>query len=142
MTASGGPPPSGPPPGGPYPPGPPPPYGYPPGPPVAEKTIMPVIGGILIIVGAVIGVITGIFFIVGTAWLIPVDVLGVAELLMICGVIYLIISLIALMGGIFAVQRKAFGFAIVGGILALLVGSVIFGLIGLILVAISRKEFQ
>ncbi len=145
MTASGGPPPSGPPPGGPPPPGPPPPYGYPPGPPVVEKTAMPVVGGVLIIIGALVGLATGALLIVGSAALMPVDVPGVSDvsgILMICGVVEVVICIIALIGGIFAVQRKAFGFAIVGGILALLFGWFIFGLIGLILVAISRKEFD
>lgn len=142
MTASGGPPPSGPPPGGPPPAGPPPQYGPPPGPPAVEKTALPVAGGIFIIIGAIFGIIMGALFLVGTAWLIPVDILGMAGLLAICGIVYLIASLIALVGGIFAAQRKSFGFAIVGGILALLFGGFIFGLIGLILVAISRKEFR
>ena len=147
MTASGGPPPSGPPPGGPPPPGPPPPgpqppYGYPPGPPVVEKTALPVVGGVLIIIGALVGIATGAMLIVGSAALMPVDILGMSEILAICGIVEVVICIIALIGGIFAVQRKAFGFAIVGGILALLFGWFIFGLIGLILVAISRKEFE
>jgi len=86
--------------------------------------------------------LTGAMFIIGSAWLMPVDITGLTELMAICGAIYLVLSIIALIGGIFAIQRKAFGFAIVGGILALLFGAFIFGLIGLILVAISRKEFE
>jgi hypothetical protein len=120
---------------------PPPPYGYPPGPPVVEKTVMPVIGGILILVGALFGIAMGALFIIGTAWLIPIDITRLSAMFTVCGVIYMVISIIALIGGVFAIQRKAFGFAIVGGILALLFGGFIFGLIGLILVAISRREF-
>jgi hypothetical protein len=123
---------------------PPPPYGYPPGPPVVEKTVMPVIGGILILIGALVGIATGAFFIVGASLFMPIDItgFGLSELMAVCGIIIVVISIIALLGGIFAMQRKAFGFAIVGGILSMLVGSFIFGLIGLILVAISRKEFR
>ncbi len=102
---------------------------------------MPVIGGILIIVGAFFGIAIGAMFIVGTAWLMPLDISGLSALFVVCGVVYLLISVLALIGGIMAVQRKAFGFAIIGGILAMLFGGFIFGLIGLILVAISRKEF-
>ncbi len=141
MTASGGPPPGGPPPQGPPPQGPPPPYGYPPGPPVVERTVMPVIGGILIIVGAFMGIAIGAMFMVGTAWLMPVDITGLSAMFFVCGIVYLLISILALFGGVMAVQRKAFGFAIIGGILSMLFGGFIFGLIGLILVAISRKEF-
>jgi hypothetical protein len=120
---------------------PPPPYGYPPGPPVVEKTIMPTIGGIMIIIGALVGITTGAFLVIGASWLMPVDITGLSELLAVCGIIAVVIGIIALLGGVFAVQRKAFGFAIVGGILAMLFGWFIFGLIGLILVAVSRKEF-
>jgi hypothetical protein len=136
MTASGGPPP----------PGPPPPYGYPPGPPVVEKTAMPVVGGVLLIIGAIAGIAQGALFIVGSAVIMPIDIAGVSELLAICGVIFLVTNLIGLIGGIFAAQRKTFGIAIVGSIMVLIFGGFfignIFGLIGLILVAISRKEFD
>ena len=149
MTARGGPPPGAPPPGapppgGPPPPGAPPPYGYPPGPPVVEKTVMPVIGGILIIIGAIVGFATGAFLIVGASLFMPIDItgFGLSEMLAVCGIVIVVLSIIALLGGVFAIQRKAFGFAIIGGIFSILVGSFIFGLIGLILVAVSRKEFR
>ena len=60
---------------------------------------------------------------------------------MACGAILIVVAIIALLGGIFAVQRKNFGFAVVGGILSL-GGWFIPGLIGLILVAISKDEFR
>ena len=151
MTASGGPPPGAPPPGapppgGPPPPGAPPPYGYPPGPPVVQKTAMPVVGGVLLIIGAIAGLAQGAVFVVGSAVIMPNDVPGFAELLAICGVIFIVTNLIGLIGGSFAAQRKMFGLAIVGSIMVLIFGGFfignIFGLIGLILVAVSRKEFR
>ena len=60
---------------------------------------------------------------------------------MICGIIGIVLSIIALIGGIFAIKRQKYGLALVGGICALLVAYIIFGLIGLILVAISKDEF-
>lgn len=124
----------------------PPPY---PAGPYVEKTVKPVIGGILIIIGALAGVISGIWVaaVGGTLEsLIPIGVPGVTDtlagILVICGVIWLIFGIIGLLGGIFALMRKHFGLAIVGGIFALLAGYFIFGLIGLILVAISRSEFE
>jgi hypothetical protein len=64
----------------------------------------------------------------------------------VCGAIFLIFSLIALMGAIMAITGKSWGLAIVGGIFGLLcIGFVgtgsLFGLIGLILIAISKDEF-
>jgi hypothetical protein len=64
----------------------------------------------------------------------------------VCGAIFLIFSLIALMGAIMAITGKSWGLAIVGGIFGLLcigflgTGS-LFGLIGLIIIAISKDEF-
>lgn len=141
MTASGGPPPPG------YPPSgapPPPPMAYPPGPPPVEKTAKPVVGGILIIIGSISAIAIGAMFIGGIS-LLPFGLPGVTEAAGICGIIgaiFLIPGIIAFIGGIFAAQRKRYGFAITGGILAMLFGGFIFGLIGLILVAISKNEFQ
>ena len=69
------------------------------------------------------------------------------SILLTCGIIGCALSIFTLVGGIVAVQRKAWGLAIVGGILGLFtigpffLGSIM-SLIGLILVAISRKDFQ
>jgi hypothetical protein len=69
------------------------------------------------------------------------------SILLTCGIIGCILSIFTLVGGIVAVKRKAWGLAIVGGILGLftigpyLIGSIM-SLIGLILVIVSRKNFQ
>ena len=69
------------------------------------------------------------------------------SILLTCGIIGCILSIFTLVGGIVAVKRKAWGLSIVGGILGLFtigpffLGSIM-ALIGLILVVISRKEFQ
>lgn len=118
--------------------GPPP---YPMG-PVVEKTAKPVAGGILIIIGALAGIFSGLWIaFLGGAIETMVPIAGLGELLIICGVIWLIFGIIGLLGGIFAIKRTHFGLAIVGGIFSLLAGFIIFGLIGLILVAISKNEF-
>ena len=134
MTASGGPPPPGAPP--------PPPMAYPPGPPPVQKTAKPIVGGILIILGALVGITLGAFLIIGTAWLIPFDITGFAGIFTICGAVWLILGIIGFIGGIFAAMRKSYGLAITGGIFSMITGGIIFGLIGLILVAISKSEFQ
>ena len=100
-------------------------------------------------IGALVGIIYGIWLVaVGGTFesLMPVTVPGVTDvmagIIMICGVLLLIFGLIGLLGGIFAIKRTHFGLAILGGIFSLLVGFIIFGLIGLILVAISKDEFS
>jgi hypothetical protein len=77
----------------------------------------------------------------------PISIEQLQSILVTCGIIGCILSIFALTGGIVAIKRKAWGLAIVGGILGLFtigpmfLGSII-SLVGLILVAISRKDFQ
>jgi len=63
-----------------------------------------------------------------------------------CGIIGCILSIFTLAGGIVAIKRKSWGLAIIGGILGLFtigyfLGSIM-SLIGLILLIVSRKDFQ
>jgi hypothetical protein len=72
----------------------------------------------------------------------PVDVGGIVT---ICGGIGIIFSIFPLIGGIFAIQRKMWGLGVAGGVLGIfslgfIIGSIL-ALIGLILIAVSRREF-
>ncbi len=108
--------------------------------PAAQKkeSAMPVIGGILILLvslgylagGAFVAVAGGSFF-----WF---D-MGVSGLAVVCGMVLLVLGLIVLLGGIFAIQRKHFGLALVAGIMAI---PSLLGIIGLILVIVSKDEFR
>ncbi|MCJ2670524.1 MAG: hypothetical protein LN416_08460 [Candidatus Thermoplasmatota archaeon] len=97
----------------------------------------------MILIGALVGVASGASLIWAGSMFLPLGDYGmdISGILAVCGIIWIVLSLIGLLGGIFAMQRKHFGLAIVGGIFSLLVGFFIFGLIGLILVAISKDEF-
>jgi hypothetical protein len=108
--------------------------------PQKKESAMPVIGGILIIIGAIIELIVGVALAAGGTFFLGLS-FGTSGVLIACGAILVIVAIIALLGGIFAIQRKNFGFAVVGGILSL-GGWFIPGLIGLILVAISKDEFR
>jgi DNA-directed RNA polymerase subunit RPC12/RpoP len=99
-----------------------------------KESAMPLVGGILIILASlgyfgVGGIIAG-----GSAFW--VDVGGGAGVL--CGVVLIILGIISLLGGIFAIQRKNFAIALIGGIFVV---PSILGLIGLILVAVAKDEF-
>jgi len=99
-----------------------------------KESAMPLIGGILIIIASLGylgggGVIAGgsAFFVdVGGGW-------GV-----LCGAVLVVLGIISLVGGIFSIQRRNFALALLGGIFVV---PSILGLIGLILVAVSRDEF-
>ncbi len=106
------------------------------------------IGGAFILLAAIVGMATGAMFIIGADFASDFDPTGVAEdILTVCGAIFIIFALIALVGAIMALTGKSWGLGIVGGIFGLLcIGpyglASIFGLIGLIMVAISKDEFE
>ena len=69
------------------------------------------------------------------------------SILMACATIGVILSIFPILGGIFALKSKMWGIALVGGILGLFtIGPVfissILSLIAIILLAMSRGEFQ
>jgi hypothetical protein len=71
----------------------------------------------------------------------------IGGILVVCGVIMMVFAVFALLGGVAAVTHKNWGLAVLGGIFAMLsVGPIfissILGLIGLILVSVSRHEFD
>jgi hypothetical protein len=77
----------------------------------------------------------------------PITAEQIQQFLSICGLIGAVLSIFTLAGGIVAIRRKAWGLAVIGGILGLftigpmLLGSIL-SLIGLIIIIISRSDFQ
>ena len=122
-----------------------------------QKTWKPIVAGILSIVsGALrilgfIGVIIGIMFFlpVYTAvgpgpvpefghWLIP----GVLQtILLIAAVFLFIVGILPIIGGIYALQRKTWGLALAGSIVAIF-GSSIMGILDTIFIAMAKDEFE
>lgn len=105
-----------------------------------KETVKPIIGGVLIILGALVELYVGyVMAIAGEAF--SGITFGVSDILTVCGAIVLLLGIISLLGGIFAIMRKMYGLALLGGILSI-PGGVIPGLVGLILVAMSHDEFK
>lgn len=127
-------------------------YGTPPQP---SKSWMPVVGGVLIIVAGVLAAAMGAFYFtfeasdfedLGVALPPEFTAEDLAGILAVCGAVLVVFAVIAIIGGFFGFRRRHFGLAIAGGVFGLLgigffVGSLL-ALVGLILVAISRKEFE
>lgn len=82
-----------------------------------KESSLPIIGGILILVG-------GLLLTIGAGF---------------CLVVLFPLAILAFIGGIFALMRKHFALAVVGGVLSI---PSIIGLVGLILVIMSKDEFQ
>ena len=104
-------------------------------PPQKKESAMPLIGGILILLvgigylvgGGILAAGSSFFFAFGGGF-------GV-----LCGGIIVILGILAILGGIFAIQRKNFAIALIGAIFTI---PSVLGLIGLILIAVSRDEFS
>ena len=114
---------------------------------------MPTAGGVLCIVAGVLGLVGNIFWLdfggifgstimrdlfpssawQGWGW--PLIIIGIFSLFSI------LINIMAIVGGIFAIQRKHWGWALAGGICAV-IASRIMGIVALVFIAISRKEFK
>jgi len=102
-----------------------------------KQTVMPVLGGVFILIVAVAYIIIGAWMAIGGEAFLGIT-LGASIVLTVCGAILILLGIIALLGGIFAVQRKHFALALLGGVLVI---PSILGLVGLILVAVSHDEF-
>ena len=107
--------------------------------------------GTLIIISGVLALMTGLSMIIYPdpfiSWYSQMFIDLTSDFIMIWGAIMLIFAIIAILGGIRAIQRRSWPLAAAGGLLGFIasggffLGS-IFGLIGLILVAVSKREFR
>ncbi|OGS41477.1 MAG: hypothetical protein A3K67_04060 [Euryarchaeota archaeon RBG_16_62_10] len=106
-----------------------------------KQTLMPTIGGILILLSGIFEIVAGGLLATESTALMPVT-FGLSGLFVVCGIVVAILGVIAVVGGYYAIQRKNFNLALVGGIFSLLGLYIIVPLIGLILVLVSKDEFE
>jgi hypothetical protein len=106
-----------------------------------RPTAKPVVAGIFSIViggGALLGLsIVGILALVVGSIALPV----VGLVLAIIGIPVLAVPALALIGGVYAVQRRSWGWALAGSIAAALMSNVL-GVASIVLVAVSKNEFR
>ena len=107
-------------------------------PPKKEKSGLPIAGGVLIIIASLMYFAIGGIIAAGST-LALFGTLGASSIGILCGVVIIVLGIVALLGGAFAVMRKHFGLAVLGGVLVI---PSILGLIGLILVAVSHDSFD
>jgi len=120
-----------------------------------QPSSKPLIAGIFLIIAGLLGLLTWASALALDISMIqnvlpaesPITAEQLQSFLTTCGIIGAVLSIFTLVGGIVAMRRKSWGLAVIGGILGLftigpmLLGSII-SLIGLIIVAISRNDFQ
>ncbi|MAG14715.1 MAG: hypothetical protein CL874_02375 [Dehalococcoidales bacterium] len=98
--------------------------------------------GMLIIIVVLVAIGSGILALSSVMNLIPLWLSGIAQgLLVIIAILLAIFSAIPLMGGIYAVQRKNWGLALAGSIVAIL-SSIPVGITSTVLVALAKNEFE
>jgi len=120
-------------------------YGYPAFQPPPQKTGMPLAAGALLLAAGILGLIDWVYsilFLSSIGFFFP----GLETILLVCGIIGITFSVLALLGGVMAIQRKMWGLALVGSILGLFILgpygiSSLLSLIALILIAITHREF-
>jgi len=116
-------------------------------------TWMPTVGGILSIISGSLGIITIAFFVTfgsifGTAtahdvlrslgfWHtgLPLTIIGIIAVVLLC------FNIVAIVGGIYAIQRRGWGIALTGAICSTF-PSQILGALAVVFIAISIKEFE
>ena len=119
----------------------------------APKTWMPTAGGILSIISGALGFIAIAFFltfgsIFGATiarevlsslgyWQtgLPLTIIGIIAIPLLC------VNIVAIIGGIYAIQRRGWGMALAGAICSVF-PSQILGILAVVFVSISRKEFE
>jgi len=122
--------------------------------PPKPKTVIPLIAGGLLIVTAVIWLVEAAMILTaagGVVSWIPIDFMGmisfISGIIILFALIGIILAVIALAGGAFAMMRKHAGLAIIGAIFGLFaIGpwgiASILSLVALILLAVSHSEFE
>jgi len=105
-----------------------------------SESSSPVIGGIMSILAGILAVGQGLLYMAGSSL-----ISFYSGALCLCGGIDFMFGAVAIAGGLAALKRDSFALAIIGAILGMLgfgfvIGSV-FGLIAVVLIAISHNEF-
>ncbi len=108
-----------------------------------NKTWKPTTAGILSIIAGVPAAGTGILIAFMGSTMAWIDVIPlVPNILAIIAIPLIVLGIIAIVGGIFALQRKTWGLALVGAICALAPPLSILGVLSIIFVTIGKDEFD
>ena len=104
---------------------------------IKGKTWKPTTAGILSIIAGAIQVITGIVIAAfgGIGWFFGIGWLSAI------GAPLIILGIIAIIGGVYALKRRVWGLALAGAICAL-VGPPILGILAIIFVSLGKGEFK
>jgi hypothetical protein len=104
-----------------------------------EKTWKPTVGGILAIIAGVLQVIFGTIGATGVG--LVGGIIGMGWLSVIFAPL-IVLGIVAIVGGIYALRRNVWGLALAGSICALIGPWFILGILAIIFVALGKGEFK
>lgn len=116
-----------------------------------EQTWKPIAGGILSIIAGVMNLLLGVVVMGGLtaaglvlgAGLVELDLdLGGMSWLGVLGVPLIVLGIISIVGGVYALKRRLWGFALAGAICAIMTGNLVYGTLAIIFVSIGKSEFN
>lgn len=116
-----------------------------------ERTWKPTTGGILCIIAGVINVLLGLVVVVGltaAGLLVGADMfeadieLAGMSWLGVLGVPLVVLGIVSIVGGAYALKRRLWGLALTGGICAIITGNLVYGTLAIIFVSVSKDEFN
>jgi hypothetical protein len=109
------------------------------------RTAKPTVAGILNIIVGSLCLLGVLGLVIAAVAIVPLNVVSdlpfaVSVLLVIIAIPLAAVGSLSLVGGVFSLQRRMWGWALAGSIATLLVSNV-FGIVSLILTALSKDEF-
>lgn len=105
---------------------------------------MPITAGVLDLIIGIPGLIIGIIFTV-IGGVLTFFIAGLGALI---GAPIIILSIVAIVGGIFAIKKRAWGFALAGAICGFIVGlpfvvpAILFGIPAIVFTSLGKKQFK
>jgi len=116
-----------------------------------EQTWKPTTGGILCIIAGVINVLLGLVVVValagagmllGTEMIeLPAELAGMSWL-GVLGVPLVVMGIVSIIGGAYALKRRLWGFALAGAICSIMAGNLLYGTLAIIFISVSKSEFN
>ena len=98
--------------------------------------------GMFVVIGLLVAFGGGVLTVVRVAELLPLWLSGMVQgFMIILAILLAVLSALPLIGGIYAIQRKSWGLALTGSIVAILSLAPV-GIVSTVLVALSRNEFE
>jgi len=93
------------------------------------------VGGVLVFIMGMLEIVIGLVFL----WLGSLANASGALPGAICMTVFLILGILAMLGGISAIQRKNYALAVIGGVCSIISA---IGIVGLILIIVSKEDFE